>query len=359
MKRMAATLIVLCLLLSGCSFWMNGSYSTVVPHKELANQAEKPVTNVSDYEQLKAALISMVDSNAESGVLYMQYATDGQAHADLEAAVQDVCQNHPFAAYAVESMDYEFGTGSGKNAVRVRIAYLQNRVRREKIRRVEDITQIKKILVEQMEACETVVVLLFDSLDHVDYTQIVADCAMEHPQRVMEVPEVTVSLYPEEGRDQIVELKFAYQTNREELRTLQNKVTPVFNSAAQYVAGDWAAEEKAARLYTFLMERYEYNIQTSITPAYSLLLHGVGDDRAFAMIYAAMCCQSDVDCQVVTGTRRGTPWMWNVLHIDGVYYYLDLLRNKSEEGFQMYTKEEMTDYVWDYSAYAVTAGEIS
>lgn len=359
MKRMAAVLIALCLLLSGCSFWMNGSYSTVVPHKELANQTEKPVVDVSNYEQLKAALISMVDSNAESGVLYMQYSSDDQAHADLETAVQDVCQNHPFAAYAVESMDYEFGTGSGRNAVRIRITYPQNRVRREKIRQVEDVTQIKQILVEQMEACETSVVLLFDSLDYVDYAQIVADCAMEYPQRVMEAPEVTVSLYPEEGAEQIVELKFAYQTSRKELRTLQNKVTPVFHSASQFVTGNWAAEEKAARLYTFLMDRYEYSIQTSITPAYSLLLHGVGDDRAFAMVYAAMCRQSDVDCRVVTGTRGGTPWMWNVLNIDGVYYYLDLLRSKSGGGFRMYTQDEMTDYVWDYSAYTVTAGDFS
>lgn len=359
MKKIAAFLMVLCLLLSGCSFWMNGSYSAVVPHTEPSNQTEKPVVNVSDYEELKAAIISMVDSSADSGVLYMQYTLDELARADMDAAVRDVCHNHPFAAYAVETMDYEFGTVGGRNAASVHITYLQNRVSKERIRRVDDLPQIKELIVERMEACESSVVLIFDSLNHVDYAQMAADCATEYPQRIMEAPEVTVSLYPEEGQEQIVELKFTYQTRREELRTLQNKVTPVFYSAAQFVTGDWTAEEKAARLYTFLMDRYEYNIQTSITPAYSLLLHGVGDNRAFAMVYAAMCRQSDVDCQVVTGTREGTPWVWNVLRIDGVYYYLDLLRSSSEGGFQMYTQDEMTDYVWDYSAYPVTAEEIS
>lgn len=359
MKRMVAVLITLCLLLNGCSFWMDGSYFTVTPHVEPSNQTEKPIIDVSDYEQLKAALISLVDSSAESAVLYMQNTTNDQAYADLEAAIQDICQNHPYAAYAVESMDYEFGTGSEKNAVRIRITYLQNRVEREKIRVAEDTEEIRKILVEQLEACEAGVVLLFESDEQVDFAQIVADCAVEYPQRVMQAPEVTISVYPEKGTEQIVELKFTYQTSREELRTLQNKVTPVFASAAQHVAGDWAEEEKAARLYTFLMERYEYNIQTSITPAYSLLLHGVGDSRAFAMIYAAMCRQSDIDCQVVTGTRGGTPWVWNVLYIDGVYYYLDLLRSKSNGSFGMYTQDEMIDYVWDYSTYSVTEEENS
>ena len=356
MKRTAAMFLMLCLLLNGCSVWMDGSYSTVTPHVEPSNQEEKPIVDVSDYEQLKSALISMVEASAESGVLYMKHTSDQQARTEMEAAVQEVCGNYPFAAYAVESMSYEFGTGSEKNAVRIHITYLQNRVGREKIHRAETLEEIKNILVEQMEACEAGVVLLFDSKQSIDYAQIVADCVMEYPQRVMQAPEVTVSLYPEQGEEQVVELKFSYQSSRDELRTLQNKVAPVFYSADLYAAGDWTPEEKASRLYTFLMDRYEYNIQTSITPAYSLLLHGVGDDRAFAMVYAAMCRQSGLDCQVVTGTRDGGAWTWNALYIDNTYYYVDLLRCKSEGGFQMDTQDDMTDYVWDYSAYPMSAG---
>ena len=44
------------------------------------------------------------------------------------------------------------------------------------------------------------------------------------------------------------------------------------------------------------MERYDYRIETSITPAYSLLRHGVGDSRAFAVVYAAMCQQAGLEC---------------------------------------------------------------
>ena len=359
MRKMTALFIALCLLLSGCSFWTDGSYSSVKPHKEAANQGEKPAEEVSDYMELMDALEALVESGGESGMLSMQYDGEDAARADMDKAIREIQQNNPFAAYAVEEIGYIFGTSGGRNAVSVQITYLQNRVHADKIQRVQTLQQVEQVIAQHLDACDAGVVLYFADPGQVDYAQMVADYALTYPQKVMEAPEVTVSLYPEEGIEQIVELKFSYQTSRAELRTLQNKVAPVFSSAAQHVAGDWTAAEKAQRLYSFLMDRYEYNIQTSITPAYSLLLHGVGDSRAFAMVYSAMCRQAGLDGHVVTGAREGTPWVWNAVQIDGVYYYLDLLRCSSEGAFRLRTQEEMTDYVWDYSAYPTALEEIS
>lgn len=359
MRKMTALLMTLCLLFSGCSFWTNGSYSSVEPHKELANQTEKPAVNVSGYEQLLEALASLVESGAESGMLSMQYETEEAAREDMDKAIREIRQNNPFAAYAVEDIGYVFGASGGRNAVSVQITYLQNRVRADKIQRVQTLQQVEQVIAQHLDACDAGVVLYFADPGQVDYAQMVEDYALAYPQKVMEMPEVTVSLYPEQGTEQIVELKFSYQTSRAQLRTLQNRVAPVFSSAAQHVAGDWTAAEKARRLYGFLMDRYEYNIQTSITPAYSLLLHGVGDSRAFAMVYSAMCRQAELDSHLVTGTRMGEPWVWNAVRIDGVYYYLDLLRCSGEGTFRLHTQEEMTEYVWDYSAYPTVLEEIS
>ena len=112
--------------------------------------------------------------------------------------------------------------------------------------------------------------------------------------------------------------------------------------------------QKAEMLYTFVMNRYDYyDIQTSITPVYSLLLHGIGDSQAFAMVYAAMCRQASLNAYVISGTRDGAPWVWNAVQIDGEYYYIDLLRCNEGDGFRLYTQAEMTNYVWDSSAYPV------
>ncbi len=358
MKRITALLVMLSLLLSGCSFWMNGSYSSIKPHEEPSGQTGDTAVNVSDYADLTAALSSLIESGKESGMLSMQYESEERAQKDLDRAVSEIGQKNPFAAYAVDKIDYHFGSSGNRKAVSVQITYLQNRTRTDKIQRAKTLEQVERIIQQQLDACDAGVVVYFESAQQPDYAQMVADYALTYPQKVMEVPEVTVSLYPEQGEKQIAELKFSYQTSRAELRTLQNKVAPVFASAAQHVSGDWSASEKAQRLYEFLMKRYEYNIQTSITPAYSLLLHGVGDHRAFAMVYGAMCREAGLNCHLVTGTRTGTPWVWNAVQIDGEYYYIDLL-NSTDTGFRLYAQEEMVEYVWDYSAYPTLAQENS
>lgn len=353
MKRILALLLMLCLLLGGCSNWIDGNYSAVAPHTEPSNRVQRPNISVYNYVELTAALDSIIESGTESSILSLQYGTDETNRRDVEQAVREVQNRNPYAAYAVESIGYVFGVSGSRNAVNVRVAYLPNRVRMDKIQRVQTVAEARRIVTQHLDDCSAGVVLHFDIPEQIDYVQIVEDYALENPLMVMELPDVSVSLYPEGGQSQIVELKFSYQTSRVELRTMQNKVAPVFSSAQQYVAGSWSDAERCLRLYTFLMKRYDYNIQTSITPAYSLLLHGVGDSRAFAMVYAAMCNQAGVACRVVPGTRDGSPWVWNAVQINGEYYYLDLLRCKQDGVFTLYKQDQMGSYVWDYSAYPV------
>ena len=155
------------------------------------------------------------------------------------------------------------------------------------------------------------------------------------------------------GRERVVEITFTYQTSREDLRAMKKKVSPIFTAAQLYVQESEDQREKCVQLYSFLMERYEnYTIQTSVTPSYSLLMYGVGDCKAFAEVYAAMCTDAGVDCRVVSGTRNGDPWYWNVLRRDGVNYHVDLLRCVQSGSYAELTEDSMGAYVWDYSAYS-------
>ena len=352
MKRMMALLILLGLLLSGCSYWMNGSYSSVEPHIDPANHSGKPAVNVGSYEELVSSLAAMVENGAESGILSIQYDA-ADARVDMDKAIREVRQNNPFAIYAVEDIGYVLGASGSRKAVSLQINYLQNRERTNTIQRVQSLAQVEQAVAQRLDACATELVLYLENQEQLNFAKMVADYSLLYPQRVMESPEVVVNLYPEQGEKQIVELKFIYQSSQAQLRTLQNRVAPVFSSAFQFVAGEWTTREKAERLYNFLMERYEYSIQPSITPAYSLLLHGEGDSRAFAMVYAAMCRQAKMECRVVSGTRQGEQWTWNAILIDGAYYYLDLLRCNDDGGFALHTQEEMVGYGWDQSAFVV------
>ena len=77
----------------------------------------------------------------------------------------------------------------------------------------------------------------------------------------------------------------------------------------------------------------------------------MGDAKAFAVIYAAMCREAGLECLTVSGTRWGEPWYWNMIEDNGKYYHVDLLRCSQDELFYERTDEEMEGYVWDYSAF--------
>ena len=83
-----------------------------------------------------------------------------------------------------------------------------------------------------------------------------------------------------------------------------------------------------------------------------VLLHGVGDAKAFAGVYAAMCRDAGLDCYVVAGMKGGKLWYWNIVNIDGNHYHVDMLRSKTEGALRLLTDNIINEgYVWDFSAY--------
>lgn len=350
MKRLIPILL-LALLLSGCSSWSNGEYHHVTPHVDDSNQTSHQNVTASDYVALYTAIDALVERGAETGVIFVgQYDRD-RIEADMVAAADVVRRHNPMAAYAVEQITCELGTNSGQSAVAVKITYNRDPRQLMKIRRVENMEQGTAVIADQLDACADSIVLYCEQYRKMDLVQFVEDYAAQNPQLVMETPQVTVDVYPEIGTARILEVKFTYQTSRETLRSYQTQVGTIFYSAEMYVAGDAAQQEKYSQLYSFLMQRHNYVQETSITPAYSLLKHGKGDAKTFATVYAAMCRRAGLECLVVTGTRWSEAWYWNLICDDGVWYHVDLLRCSEEEGFAERVDVDMEGYVWDYEAY--------
>jgi len=357
MKRLIPILLLM-VLLSGCAAWASGDYHHVVPHKDNSGSANNTNVTVSSYWGLYSALTNLVENGTESGIIFVPQYSQDMVAADIEKATKSILTSNPIAAYAVEEMNCELGTNSGQSAIAVNISYLHDKKEILKISRVRNVASGKNVIAETLDACADSVVLYIENYTQTDFVQLVEDYANENPHIVMETPEVKVNTYPEYGVSRVVELKFIYQTSRELLRSYRNQVSRIFTSAALYVNADAAASEKLLQLYSFLMQLDDYEVSTSITPAYSLLRHGRGDAKAFATVYAAMCRESGMNCLVVTGTRWGEAWYWNLVEDETGWHHVDIPRCAEEVGYQTRTDAEMEGYVWDYAAYpASTAPE--
>ena len=349
-NRMIAFAAALCLLLTGCS-WMDGSYVSITPHQEQLTGTQSGTVSASNYYQLRRALEDLVSAGTESAVIHVAEYQQDLVEKGMEAAVYYICELLPLGAYAVDGIEYEIGTGGGQPAISVSISNIHGRSELRKVRKVETMEQVQQAVEEVLGQCGDSLVLLVDRYYEWDLIQMVEDYADENPNLVMETPQVAVGLYPESGIRRVVELKFTYQTSRDALRQMQTQVQRVFASASLYVSSDSDETRKFSQLYTFLTERFDYKIETSITPAYSLLCHGVGNSEAFACAYAAICRQAGLDCRVISGTRAGEAWFWNMIREEDVYYHVDLLQSKDTGQLQKLTDEQMQGYVWDYSAY--------
>ena len=353
MKRLVLLVLSVSLLLSGCG-WLRDSYVSVTPHRYTNADRNDEVVSASNYDQLCNALEEMIHSGMESSVINVADYDTAAVEGDMKRAQSHVHRHDPIGAYAVESIACELGTTGTVPAIAVEIVYRHSRTELRQIQTVQGMDAVRDQIGTALQRCNSSLVMLVNSYEETDLVQLTEDYAAQHPDSVMEVPSVSGQTYPESGSVRVLELRFTYQNSRDDLRQMQQQVSPVFASAVLYVSGNDAEARKFSQLHGFLMERFaEYQNKTSITPAYSLLRHGVGDSRAFAMVYARMCSKAGLDCQIVTGTRAGEPWNWNMVCSNGYYYHVDLLSGE----FAMLTDGQMGEYVWDYSAYPACTGE--
>lgn len=356
MKRIMACCLAVCLLFTGCASIFDGEHISTTPHEEQNSLQGSVNTQVDEYDELLEALISLAERGSRSGIVYVTNYDQELIERDMEKAARIALQKSPIAAYAVEEITWDLGMNRGQRAVAVNITYYHERPEIMKIRKVSDMEEAMQLLYRELGNSSAGTVMYVDYFANVDFVQLVEKFAFDNPQSVMETPQVAVSVYPQTGVSRVIELKFTYQNNRDDLRRFKTQVSSHYVSSKELVDKESPDKENFSRLYSHLMYRGfgEYKIETSITPAYSLIWDGTGDSRAFATLYAAICRLSELECQVITGTRNGEPWYWNLVEINGNYYHLDLLRSHEGEGFYLMLDNEMAGYVWNYSAHPAT-----
>ena len=357
MKRTAfAVLLACCLLLCGCDSWLDGNYASVTPHTAQQVQLSQGMVTVSTVPESVAFLTDMTEKGKEYAVFALDPANASEILEALDISILYVRNNTPIAAFTVDEISYEVGNMAGVQAVGVTVSYNTNRLTIETMRQAEDGETAMKLITEALGKCEGRIVIQVKSYYYMDFEKYIREYVAQRPDAVMENPQVNIQFYPDTGSLRVMDVRFTYQNDLESLRAMQNYVQPVFAAAEMNVRGEESEHAKFSRLFSFLMERNDYRLGVSNTPAYSLLRHGVGDSVAFARVYAAMCQRAGLECLVVSGTRDGESWTWNIIRDGDDYYHIDLLRTEALDGFNCWTDGEMQGYVWDYSAYPACEG---
>lgn len=345
--KILALLIMLCVLCSGCDFWMGGEYLSVTPHEVRSEPYADRVIEVTSYTQLRNAITNLVRTGAENGVISISAFNQGTIHFYVDTAIANVIENTAFGAYAVEKITYEIGTNRGASVVACSIHYRAGHQLPNKITRVDNAQQFTALITQALDEADETVLVYMEQFERLDVEAFVATYIEQNPDRVIEYPEISVELFPEKGAERIVQIHFNYQTDSLNMHQKRSMIEEKFRSAELCVENLSDPAGICEQLYLYLMSQAEYKENPSTMPAYDVLVRGVGDAKAFAIVYARMCNRKGLDCSVVDGTREGKPWSWNVIHYNGKDYHIDLLRSYDCQEFQIIRSDQFNGYVWE------------
>lgn len=347
--RLCTYILTIALLFSGCAGgWMNGSYTSVTPHREAPGQ-QKPedADPVSDYETLRAVLLRYVQERTQKATLNVSQYGD-TLEQDVEDVIQKLFSEEPIVSYAVRWIQVIPAEIGARRIATVNISYQRTREQMQGIQNTWGLDSMNRRLGEALESADTELTLLVIGYQNADFSQMVETYYKQHPDTVMECPEVSVSVYPEKGTTRILEINLRYSLDRQTLLDMAREVQIMLSSAEGYVRSQEEEETRAERLDSFLRALLTQEGESS-TPVYSLLHDGVYTSRTVAEVYRMLCERVGLECHVVEGYLEGERWFWNILRLDGVCYHTDLTMLWPEGELRF--DDEMTGYEWKTGMY--------
>jgi hypothetical protein len=193
------------------------SYVTEAPHTE-QSAADADVLRAEDYESLLAALGQLVQSGAERGVIRL-YSYTGDVSEDVPNACLSVTQDDPLGAYSVSYISHEWTRIVSYYEVSVHITYRRTVEQVANIVRITGTDGLREELTEALARGDTECVLRVSRFTGTrdDVLTLASEVLSEIYGAPDEAgipapgtPTAEINLYPDEGKDRIVEFLLTY-----------------------------------------------------------------------------------------------------------------------------------------------------
>ena len=218
-KRAVCLLLALCLALSGCSSMLNRSYVSVTPHSTTpAADGDPSVLRVERYQELVNTLVYLISAGKESGAVRLYMDSDA-VEQSLEDACLEVVQKDPLGAYAVDFITYSLTPSVSCYQADLQIAYRRTAEQIASIVSATGVTAIRGALKTALSQFSQEVVLRISYFaEDEDYIRrLMTQAFYSEPDRALDLPDAAVYIYPDSGRQRIVEVQLSYHLSQTEL----------------------------------------------------------------------------------------------------------------------------------------------
>lgn len=337
MKKRLLPLLLAVLLLTGCESVIKNDYLSVHPHVEpsvasTAAPAEETPPEVSNRNELRGTMLSFVrDWTEQASIRIRRYR--GDLNADLAETLQYITAEDPIGAYALDYADAELTGNQIYGTVAVRLVFRRSAAEIDAIVTVSGLSGAQEKIKNALMNYDSALTLRIRSYEDADFSEEIRKICMENPGQHPVLPEVSASVYPQEGETRILELHFTYDMTRDEMRSMQKSVATLLSSASNYMRSGADDTEQLQNLLRYLFSRMDYTTDGEVTahPVYDLLHERRASSLGFACVVNAECAQARIPCTIVEGTRNGEYRAWNRLTVNDEECYIDLMRALEQE----------------------------
>ncbi|MBO4459717.1 MAG: S-layer homology domain-containing protein [Clostridiales bacterium] len=101
--------------------------------------------------------------------------------------------------------------------------------------------------------------------------------------------------------------------------------------------------EKITAIYDYITKNVTYYKSSSGNNDYTQAMYGVvckkkAVSRGIDIAIYYMALKSGIDCRIISGNREANSYEWNIVKLDGEYYYLDAASDLGEKNYSYFLK---------------------
>jgi len=125
------------------------------------------------------------------------------------------------------------------------------------------------------------------------------------------------------GNSKVAILTFTavYKTTLKQEKTLDTKIQSVLKALDLREATDY---EKVKAIHDYIIKRTSYDQTFKKHTAYNALINKSSVCEGYALAAYRMFTDAGLECRIISGIAGGGPHAWNIVKVDGKWYYIDL-----------------------------------
>lgn len=316
-KRVLSVLLAGALLLtSGCSSLLNRSLLSVEPHAEHTAATEgSAALRAESYLGLVSAIQLCVAQGLETGEIQLyNYTRDPEK--DLIAACLAVIETDPLAAYAVDYIKHDVTRILSYYKVNLTIRYRRTPEQMAGIVTATGGSAVRGELTHTLADFRTECVLRISDFTEDDayIEQLLRQAYLDAPAAALGEPVHQLAVYPNSGKQRIVEVLLTYPEDVAELKIKSTRLQTLAQKIVEAATRD-GTENLTERLYAALKQRALFvKDKENGSTAYAALIEGTADSMGMALAWKLLCDAAEIPCTVVNGKDGdGSPRYWTIV----------------------------------------------